>query len=97
MKKSYKFRIYPNNKQKRLIEKTFVCCRFIYNYFLDKRIKLYEIDKQSISGYDMIREITQLKKQYLWLKGTVRVCEGEIFDDFSRHPEAQIREILKFL
>ena len=68
MKKSYKFRIYPNNKQKRLIEKTFGCCRFIYNYFLDKRIKLYEIDKQSISDYDMIREITQLKKQYLWLK-----------------------------
>ena len=33
----------------------------------------------------------------LWLKGTVRVCEGEIFDDFSRHPEAQIREILEFL
>jgi hypothetical protein len=31
------------------------------------------------------------------MKGMARESEGEIFDDFSRHPENQIREILKFL
>ncbi len=36
MYKTYKFRLYPNNDQKILINKTFGCSRFIYNYFLDK-------------------------------------------------------------
>ena len=36
MYKAYKFRIYPNNNQRALINKTFGCYRFIYNYFLDK-------------------------------------------------------------
>ena len=29
--KAYKFRIYPNETQKELIEKTFGCTRFVYN------------------------------------------------------------------
>ena len=33
----------------------------------------------------------------MWMFGMARESEGEIFDDFSRHPENQIREILKFL
>ena len=31
MLKAYKYRIYPNNEQKVQIEKTFGCCRFVYN------------------------------------------------------------------
>ncbi|HGM3507480.1 TPA: helix-turn-helix domain-containing protein [Clostridioides difficile] len=31
MEKAYKFRMYPNKKQKELINKTFGCCRFVYN------------------------------------------------------------------
>lgn len=34
MFKSYRFRIYPNDNQKKLIYKTFGCYRFIYNYYL---------------------------------------------------------------
>ena len=35
MEYTYSFRIYPNEEQIVLIAKTFGCCRFIYNYFLD--------------------------------------------------------------
>ena len=35
--KAYKYRIYPNKKQKELITKTFGCTRFVYNYYLNKR------------------------------------------------------------
>ena len=35
MEYTYSFRIYPNEEQIILISKTFGCCRFIYNYFLD--------------------------------------------------------------
>ena len=33
----------------------------------------------------------------LWMKGMSREGGGEIFDDLNRHPEDQIREILKYL
>ncbi|WP_423754487.1 helix-turn-helix domain-containing protein, partial [Caloranaerobacter azorensis] len=39
MEKAFKFRLYSNKKQVELINKTFGCVRFIYNYYLDKRIK----------------------------------------------------------
>ena len=45
MNKAYKFRIYPNETQKILFSKTFGCTRMVYNYYLDKRIKLYEQEK----------------------------------------------------
>lgn len=34
--KGYVFRLYPNIEQKALIEKSFGCYRYIYNYFLNK-------------------------------------------------------------
>ena len=36
MYKTFRFRMYPNQDQIILINKTFGCSRFIYNYFLDK-------------------------------------------------------------
>ncbi|UQD53803.1 transposase [Bacillus methanolicus] len=35
--KAYKFRIYPNKKQMELINKTFGCSRFVFNFFLAKQ------------------------------------------------------------
>ena len=34
----YQYRIYPNEEQKRMIAKTFMCCRKIYNLMLEKRL-----------------------------------------------------------
>ena len=36
MFKAYKFRLYPNNKQLELINKTFGSGRYVYNNYLDK-------------------------------------------------------------
>lgn len=68
MEKAYKYRIYPNKKQQELINKTFGCCRFVYNHYLDKRIKAYEKDKTSLNYYDCCKDLTSLKKEYEWLK-----------------------------
>ena len=40
MYKAYKFRLYPNDTQKLLINKTFGCARYVYNYYLDKTTKI---------------------------------------------------------
>ena len=66
--KAYKIRIYPNPVQKEIIEKTFGCTRFVYNYFLSERKEKYEKDKISINAYKQLLELTELKRNYLWLK-----------------------------
>lgn len=68
MNYTYKFRIYPDKQQKELIEKTFGCCRFVYNYFLDKRIKVYEESKETLNFYSCCKQLTSLKKELPWLK-----------------------------
>ena len=68
MEKAYKYRIYPNKKQQELIQKTFGCSRFVYNYFLDKRNKLYSSEKKSLTYNQCSKELTDLKKEIDWLK-----------------------------
>ena len=48
MYKAYKFRLYPNHEQQVILNKTFGCVRFIYNYFLDR----YKNDKY-IKAFNM--------------------------------------------
>ncbi|MBO5376127.1 MAG: transposase [Bacilli bacterium] len=63
MYKAYKFRLYPNDKQKELIHKTFGCTRFIYNYFLNE-CKENEYQK----AYDMCNKLKELLIEYPFLK-----------------------------
>jgi putative transposase len=66
--KSYKFRIYPTNEQAKLMQKTFGCCRFIFNKFLAARIVSYKQDKITLSRFEQDKELTELKKELYWLK-----------------------------
>ncbi len=66
--KGYVFRLYPNKEQAELINKTIGCCRFIYNYFLDDKIKEYKETGKSKSAYDQIKLIPSLSKEKPWLK-----------------------------
>ena len=66
--KAYKYRIYPNKKQKELIHKTFGCTRFVYNYYLSKREEMYENDKITFTYNMCSKDLTQLKKELEWLK-----------------------------
>ena len=69
MLKAYKYRIYPNKAQAVLIQKTFGCCRFVYNQTLAYRKNLYETEKRSMSKFDCSKYVTGvLKRDYQWLK-----------------------------
>jgi putative transposase len=68
LEKAFKYRIYPNKKQQELLQKTFGCCRYVYNYFLDKKITEYKENKKSLSFYDTSKMLTQLKKEKEWLR-----------------------------
>ncbi len=70
MIKAYKYRIYPNAEQKIIMAKHFGSCRFLYNWGLARKIELYQKENKRISCFDLIKEITILKKQeeYRWLQ-----------------------------
>lgn len=68
MEYSYQFRIYPTEEQKVLLAKTFGCCRYVFNYFLDKRKTTYKETGKGLSYKECSRELTALKKELPWLK-----------------------------
>lgn len=63
MERAYKYRVYPNKKQKELINKTFGCCRFVYNTYLSKKIEIYEKDKETFTYNKCCADLTNLKKE----------------------------------
>lgn len=66
--KAYRYRIYPNKKQQDLIQRTFGCTRFVYNYYLNKRKEMYENDKTTFTYNMCSKDLTNLKKEFEWLK-----------------------------
>ena len=86
MNKAFKFRIYPNNEQKILINKTFGCVRFVYNRMLGDKIEHYEQTherlKNTPAGY---------KQEFEWLKevDSLALCNAQLnlnraFSNFYR-------------
>lgn len=63
MNKCFKYRLYPNKEQETLIQKTFGCCRFIYNKMLADKIEAYEKDKINLKNTP-----AQYKSEFEWLK-----------------------------
>mgnify|MGYP002519057091 CR=1 FL=1 len=68
MEKAYRYRIYPNKKQREIIAKTFGCCRFVYNKYLAKRIEMYEKNKETLSYVKCANDMKKLKSELKWLK-----------------------------
>ena len=68
VEKAYKYRIYPNKQQEELIQKTFGCCRFVYNQYLAKRIELYKTDKSTLNYNACSNDLRRLKQENEWLK-----------------------------
>lgn len=66
--KAYLYRIYPTKEQEVLIQKTFGCVRFVYNHFLNDRIKEYKDSKKSLTYFQQNKDLTALKKEYVWLQ-----------------------------
>ena len=65
--KAYKFRFYPNSAQEKQLAQDFGCARHVWNHALERRTKAYQ-DGEKLSGVDISREITSLKRgERSWL------------------------------
>ena len=47
--RAYKFRLYPNEEQQILINKTIGSARYVYNYFLNRKDNYYKETKENLS------------------------------------------------
>jgi transposase, IS605 orfB family, central region len=61
--KAFKFRLYPTVKQALFFNKTFGCCRLVYNTMLSERIESY-----TSTGKSSSRTPAELKKEFSFLK-----------------------------
>lgn len=68
MFKAIKIRIYPTTEQVDFINKQLGCCRFVYNNCLAFRKESYQKEHVSVSSSSAVKHITDLKKDYEWLK-----------------------------
>ena len=62
--RALKLRIYPSNEQKVLIEKTFGCCRKLYNEHLQERNEFYIDNILPIKSKATKQEINEVYKTF---------------------------------
>ena len=91
--KAYKFRIYPNKQQEVLINKTFGCCRFVFNHFLAKWNDIYKETGKGLSYNICSSQLPQLKKEFTWLKEVdsiaIQTSLKHLADAFTRFFKGQ--------
>ena len=91
--KAYVYAIYPNKEQAELCQKTFGCCRFVYNQMLSVQQERYKNGEKHLSKLSANNYCTQhLKKDFLFLKevdkfalnnAVFHLADG--FDRFSKN------------
>ena len=66
--KAYKFRIYPNQAQAILINKTIGCSRFVFNHFLSLWDHAYKETGKGLTYGICAAKLPAMKKELVWLK-----------------------------
>jgi putative transposase len=67
MYKAYKYRIYPTDEQKQVLEQHFGNCRWYWNYSLNLCENTYRETGKGLSRNAIQKLLPQLKKEYEWL------------------------------
>lgn len=107
MNRSFKYRLYPTKEQEVQIQKNFGCVRFVYNYYLAKRIDIYEKSKETFNYHACAKDLTQLKKELVWLReadstslqSSLRNLEEAYLKFFKEHkgyPKFKSKKIHKY-
>ncbi len=86
MEHSYKFRLYPNRKQISLIERTFGCCRYVYNHYLAQRAEIYQKTGKSPTRFMQDKDLTTMKHQEenAWLRDVDATALQSSVQDLDR-------------
>ena len=93
MLKAYKYKLKTTVKQRKMLLNHFGCCRYIYNWGLERKINQYKTDKKSLSYVALAKELTQLKQQEntKWLQNVSNEC----LQQSLRHLEDAFKRFFK--
>ena len=81
--RTYKFKMYPNEEQKRKINMFIGSSRFVYNYYLDKKDMYYK-EGINLSLSDMKKDLVFLKEDKTWLKEIDSIPLTTALDNLDR-------------
>lgn len=68
MLKAFKYRLYPTAAQTVLLNKHIGCCRFVYNFFLEKKQAAWSDNETNINRFGLQKQLPDIKKEFEWLK-----------------------------
>lgn len=96
MRKTFKYRLYPTKKQKRLLQASLDACRWVYNKTLEVRKDTYEKKQESLSLYDTNNLLVPWKKDRPKLTNAHSQCLQDVqmrvdlaFNAFFRRVKAK--------
>ena len=88
MLSTIKVRAYLTKHQEELIQKNFDCVRFVFNYMLDLKSKLYKRTGRNLTYKEACSILTKIKKQKPWLQEADSVALQQVirdlFDSYQR-------------
>ena len=100
---AYKFRLYPNEKQKETFSRYFGCSRVVWNKALELRETYYkdhknDKSKKGLNYYDTTRLLKELKQkeEYKWLKEANSQSLQQTLMDLDRAFKAFFKGVSKY-
>lgn len=88
MIKSIKTRAYLTKHQEELVQKNFDCVRFVFNYMLDLKSKLYKRTGKNLTYNEACAILTKIKKRKPWLQEAdstaLQQVIKDLFDSYNR-------------
>lgn len=91
MFKRLKVKLYPTEKQKQMLDQHFDGYRFAYNLCLGYKQTLWQHHKINISGFDMQKELFEIRKQSDWLIK----CKAECIRDAALNVDSSYKKFFK--
>lgn len=82
MRKTFRYRIFPNKAQTTILNQALGGCRWLYNHFLEQRKAAWESEKKNISRYDQSNLLKALKIEYPFL--------GDIFSQVLQNVSTRL-------
>jgi putative transposase len=75
---AYKYRIYPSKDQQDVLNKTFGCCRFVWNNILNWRSNEYSVNGVKTNYSASSKRLTAIKNEFEFLKDVSAVALQQV-------------------
>jgi len=93
MKKTFKYRIYANRDILTKTDGVLNLCRILYNLCLEQRIDAYKYHRKSISKYDQMKQLPDLKKGFPEFRKVSSQTLQDVIDRLDKSYQSFFRRV----